>query len=130
MAQRMSIRLSRRRWARRGRSLADFTMGFLATAIVHLFQVLLIAYGFAVRQVGEVIQRYRARVNYKAVSGEIHVPTLSAVVPSEKTETERDAVEVLVSLGLPRQTSEKRVTRIVDMHGILPIEELLRKALG
>jgi hypothetical protein len=130
MAQRTSILLSRRRWARRGRGLADFIIGFLVTTIEHLFQVLISAYGFVLRQVGEVFQRYRARVNHKAVSREIRVSTLSAVVQSEKKETERDAVEVLVLLGIPRPTSEKRVTRIVEIHGTLPIEELLRKALG
>ena len=130
MARRTSIRLPRRPWARRGRSLADFTIGFLVTAVAHLFLALISACGYLIRQVGKVVQRCRPTGNRKAISGEVAVCATSAAAPSEKTETERDAVEALVSLGLPRQASEKRVTRIVDMHGMLPIEELLRKALG
>ena len=130
MSQRISFRLPRRRWAKKGRSLADFTVGFLATIIEYLFLATISCYGYIARKIGQAVKRYRARVNRKAVSKSTHVASLSATAPSEKTETERDAVEVLVSLGLPRQTSEKRVARIVDMYGILPIEELLRKALG
>ena len=122
--------LYRRRWARRGRGLADFTLGFLVTTVEHLVLVMIRAYGYLARQIGKAVQSYRARRNCRAVSDAIPVSTSSTTMPSEKIDTEQDAIEVLVSLGLPRQTSEKRVTRIVDMHGILPIEELLRKALG
>ena len=122
--------LYRRRWARRGRGLADFTLGFLVTTVEHLVLVMIRAYGYLARQIGKAVQSYRARGNCGAVSDAIPVSTSSATMPNAETETEQDAIEVLVSLGLPRQTSEKRVARIVDMHGILPIEELLRKALG
>ena len=126
----MARRMSRRLWARRGRSLADFTIGVVIATIQHLLLALISAYGHTMRRIGKVVQRYQAGVNRKVVSKSACVGALSATVPSDKTETERDAVEVLVSLGLPRPASEKRVARIVDMHGILPIEELLRKALG
>jgi len=126
----MVQRMPRRLWVRRGRNLADFTMGFLATTIEYLFLAMISCFGYLAHKIGQAVQGYRARVNRKAVSEATRARTLSATVSSEKTETARDAVEVLVSLGLPRQASERRVARIVDMHGILPIEEFLRKALG
>ena len=131
MARRTSIRLPRRRWARRGRSLADFTVGFFLTAVAHLFLALISACGYLVRQVGKVVQRCRPTGNRKAISQAGGVCAASGATPSGKTETEteRDAVEALVSLGIARRASERRVARIIDMHGALPIEELLRKAL-
>ena len=130
MARRTSIRLPRRRWARRGRSLADFTVGFFLTTVAHLFLALIIACSYFVRQVGKVLQRRRPTGSRQVLSGAMSVCAPPAAVPSERTETERDAVEALVSLGMPRRVSERRVARIIDTHGALPIEELLREALA
>jgi len=110
--------------------LADFTVGFFLTAIGNLFLALVSACGYFILQIDKARQRRWATRNGKAIPGEVGVCASSVTGPSEKTETERDAVEVLVSLGMPRRASERRVAGIIEMHGVLPIEELLRKALN
>ena len=130
MVRNATIRLPRRRWVQRGRKLADFTVGFFLTAVTHLFLALISACYYLVRQAGKVVQRCRSNGNTQGICGAVDTCDPPTIVPSEKTEVEQDAVEALVSLGIPRRASEKRVAMIVDLHGELPIEELLRKALA
>ena len=108
--------LYRRRWARRGRGLADFTLGFLVTTVEHLVLVMIRAYGYLARQIGKAVQSYRARGNCGAVSDAIPVSTSSTTMPSEKIDTEQDAIEVLVSLG-PKAVPILRKLLTHSQHG-------------
>ena len=108
--------------------MADFTVGFFLTAIDYLIVALISGCGYLLRQIYKIAKQFRPIMKPKAISRPDGICAMPAAELTEKTEIERDAVKVLMSLGLSRQESERRVAQVIATYGSLPIEELLRKA--
>jgi Holliday junction DNA helicase RuvA len=54
----------------------------------------------------------------------------TVLVPSVTNKAESDALNALISLGIPRQTAEKAIKNVIDVNdSSLQLEELIKKAL-
>jgi hypothetical protein len=115
----------RRRWARRGRAVADFLFGFTLAGLGHLLIGVLRVVTWLVGGLASLRRRRQARLS----GHREEIGTLGTGKSPERQES-ADAVEALVSLGIPRRVAEARVAATIAEHGMLPMEQLLPKALS
>jgi len=120
-----TARLCRRRWARWGRGLADFIFGFTLTGLAHLVIGILGIAAWSARGLRMFFRRAQARAKSRQEGNE----GVNMNPQPGSLETE-DAVEALVSLGMPRRVAEARVDAAIAEHGVLPLEQLIPKALS
>lgn len=121
-----TTKLCRRRWACRGRGLADFTFAFLLTTVGHvtcaLSKVLIWALrmAFCRRPCGGLMPERAASSS----------PLSAATRQSDASAVEADLAAALVSLGMPARHASSRASITVQLHGVLPVEQLIPRALA
>lgn len=120
-----AMTLCRRRWARRGRAVADFLFGFALAGLGHLLMGVFRGVSWLVG--GLATLRCRHRIRAPGPREEVDRP--DAGNRPERQES-ADAVKALVSLGMPCRVAEARVDAAIAEHGVLPLEQLLPKALS
>jgi len=120
-----TARLCRRRWARWGRGLADFIFGFTLTGLAHLLIGIFGIAAWSARGLRMLFRRAQARAKAHQEGNEGGSRT-----PQPGRQETEEAIEALVSLGMPRRVAEARVEAEIAEHGPLPLEQLLPKALS
>lgn len=121
----------RRKWGRRGAAVADFLVGFLLAAIGHISLALVrvVRHAMVFLQ-STALQRFRLRSAAKESSRTPASDRTIAEGSLVDSELQGDAVEALVQLGIPRQAAREKVNDVLTKDGLLPLEQLVPKALA
>jgi len=121
----------KRKWARRGAAVADFVVGFLVAAVGLLLVVFLRTVCGTVAFFRSVRARPRELGERDEASSRMFSSATTTVQESSAvSESQAEAVEALVALGIPRRAASAKVSAASTEAAALSTEELLTKALA